>query len=80
MQDAILQSAKVCYDPVSIKDDNDSTVHGQARWNEILVDVQDGKKMQAWKWQAWVEVRGEVEVHTIDGTLQGFIWPRKSCA
>lgn len=75
--DPCLRDAIVCYDPVDVKDDNDERVLGQARWNETLVSVTDGARLPAWKWQLWVETRGEVEVQSTDGTLKGFVWPRK---
>jgi hypothetical protein len=78
MNDSLFKNARVCYDQVLVKDDSDERVLGQARWNETLVSFPDGTRMPAWKWQLWVETRGEVEVRTADGTLRGFIWPRKS--
>ena len=75
-KDRCLKGAVTCYDEVSVKDNNDDKIVARARWNETLISVADGARLPAWKWQVWVEARGEVEVQSADGTLRGFIWPR----
>lgn len=75
-RDKLFDNAVVCYDRVLIKDDNDRDVLGEARWNEVLFDADGAGRMPAWKWQLWVETRGEARVRTHDGTVEGFIWPK----
>lgn len=80
MKDKLFDERKltISFDNVRVSDANDARLIASVRYNEVMIDTIDGMRLPAWKWQRWVDVRGEVHVRTLDGTVEGFIWPMTS--